>query len=131
MSSDFDFNKSYLINTTIEVAGLRNCGDVQFAKASGLFQYWIPLFGSKNSSSAFNWLPMLTFGLSADVVAPFPTSVKNNGQNAKEDRIRINDRIFLIPGHCDPTCNLHDWYVLIKDDVVYDLWPVSARGFSF
>ena len=91
-------NKSYLINSTLELAGLRNCGDVQFAKASGLFQYWIPLFGSKNtssSSSAFNWLPMLTFGLSADVVAPFPTSVKNNGQNAKEDRIRINDRIFL------------------------------------
>ena len=49
----------------------------------------------------------------------------------KKNKLRINDRIFLIPGHCDPTCNLHDWYVLIKDDIVYDLWPVSARGFSF
>ena len=45
--------------------------------------------------------------------------------------LKINDKVYLIPGHCDPTCNLHDWYVLIKDSKVYDLWPVSARGFSF
>ena len=49
----------------------------------------------------------------------------------KKNKLKINDKIFLIPGHCDPTCNLHDWYVLIKNNVVYDLWPVSARGFSF
>ena len=45
--------------------------------------------------------------------------------------LRINDKIRLIPGHCDPTCNLHDWYVVVKDSKVIDLWPVSARGFSF
>ena len=45
--------------------------------------------------------------------------------------LRINDKILLIPGHCDPTCNLHDWYVIVKDSKVIDLWPVSARGFSF
>ena len=47
------------------------------------------------------------------------------------DILKINDKIFLIPGHCDPTCNLHDWYVVIKDSKVIDLWPISARGFSF
>ena len=45
--------------------------------------------------------------------------------------LNINDKVFLIPGHCDPTCNLHDWYVVIEDGKVIDLWPVSARGFSF
>ena len=45
--------------------------------------------------------------------------------------LKINDKILLIPGHCDPTCNLHDWYVIVKDSKVIDLWPVSARGYSF
>jgi len=39
--------------------------------------------------------------------------------------------LFLIPGHCDPTCNLHDWYVVMKNDTVIDIWPVSARGYSY
>src|SRR5207253_2425409 len=24
-------------------------------------------------------------------------------------RLRIGDQVWLIPGHCDPTVNLHDW----------------------
>ena len=47
------------------------------------------------------------------------------------DILKINDKVHLIPGHCDPTCNLHDWYVVVKDSKVIDLWSVSARGFSF
>jgi D-serine deaminase-like pyridoxal phosphate-dependent protein len=34
----------------------------------------------------------------------------------------------LIPGHCDPTVNLHDWIVAIRGDVVEDVWAVEARG---
>ena len=45
--------------------------------------------------------------------------------------LKINDKILLIPGHCDPTCNLHDWYVGVQNEVVKEIWPVSARGFSF
>ncbi len=40
----------------------------------------------------------------------------------------INDRLALIPGHCDPTVNLHDWYVGVRNDVVEAVWPVSGRG---
>jgi 3-hydroxy-D-aspartate aldolase len=47
------------------------------------------------------------------------------------NRLRLNDKIRLVPGHCDPTCNLHDWYVGIRDDRVECLWPVSARGKAF
>jgi D-serine deaminase-like pyridoxal phosphate-dependent protein len=34
----------------------------------------------------------------------------------------------LIPGHCDPTVNLHDWLVGIRQGHVEALWPVEARG---
>ena len=33
----------------------------------------------------------------------------------------------LVPGHCDPTINLYDWYVCIRG-VVAELWPITARG---
>jgi len=51
--------------------------------------------------------------------------------NDPENSLNINDKLFLIPGHCDPTCNLHDWYVVMKNDTVIDIWPVSARGYSY
>lgn len=43
------------------------------------------------------------------------------------------DRLLLIPGHCDPTVNLHDWYVCVRglhgpDAHVEAVWPVAARG---
>ena len=49
----------------------------------------------------------------------------------KIDKLKINDKLMLIPGHCDPTCNLHDWYVILENGKVVDIWPVSARGYSF
>ncbi|MFZ0498615.1 MAG: 3-hydroxy-D-aspartate aldolase BhcC [Steroidobacteraceae bacterium] len=42
--------------------------------------------------------------------------------------LRINERLKLVPGHCDPTCNLHDWYVGVRNGKVEVVWPVSARG---
>jgi 3-hydroxy-D-aspartate aldolase len=45
--------------------------------------------------------------------------------------LRINEKLRLIPGHCDPTCNLHDWYVGVRNGKVETVWPVSARGKSY
>jgi 3-hydroxy-D-aspartate aldolase len=42
--------------------------------------------------------------------------------------LRVGDKLRLVPGHCDPTCNVHDWYVGIRGGVVEVVWPVSARG---
>ncbi|MEJ1961734.1 MAG: DSD1 family PLP-dependent enzyme [Gammaproteobacteria bacterium] len=42
--------------------------------------------------------------------------------------IGIGDRVRLIPGNCDPTVNLHDIYVVAREGVVLDVWPVTARG---
>ena len=45
-------------------------------------------------------------------------------------RLRLGDKVMLIPGHCDPTVNLHDWYVCVRDGRVETLWPITARGAS-
>ena len=45
--------------------------------------------------------------------------------------LKINDKFKLVSGHCDPTCNLHDWYVGVRGGKVESLWPVSARGKAF
>ncbi len=40
----------------------------------------------------------------------------------------LGDRVWLIPGHCDPTVNLYDWIVGMRQDRVECLWPIAARG---
>ncbi len=40
----------------------------------------------------------------------------------------LGDKLLLVPGHCDPTVNLYDWYVCIRGGVVEALWPITARG---
>lgn len=47
------------------------------------------------------------------------------------NNLKVNDRLRLVPGHCDPTCNLHDWYVGLRGGRVEALWPVTARGKVF
>ena len=32
-----------------------------------------------------------------------------------DGKLAINEKLKLVPGHCDPTCNVHDWYVGIRD----------------
>ncbi|HZN99798.1 MAG TPA: DSD1 family PLP-dependent enzyme [Burkholderiales bacterium] len=44
------------------------------------------------------------------------------------DLPRLGEKLLLVPGHCDPTINLYDWYVVVKDGFVVDLWPITARG---
>ena len=41
---------------------------------------------------------------------------------------RLGEKLRLVPGHCDPTVDLHDWYVGVRDGRVECLWPVAARG---
>ena len=45
--------------------------------------------------------------------------------------LAVNDKLRLIPGHCDPTCNVHDWYVGVRSGKVEVVWPVSARGKAY
>jgi D-serine deaminase-like pyridoxal phosphate-dependent protein len=44
----------------------------------------------------------------------------------------LGEAVWLVPGHCDPTVNLHDHYVVVRGGlehgVVEAVWPVDARG---
>ncbi len=40
----------------------------------------------------------------------------------------LGEKLLLVPGHCDPTVNMHDWYVCVRKGVVEALWPITARG---
>lgn len=42
--------------------------------------------------------------------------------------LALGDKIMLIPGHVDPTVNLHEWIVAVRNDSVEAIWPVDARG---
>ena len=46
-------------------------------------------------------------------------------------KLKVNDKLKLVPGHCDPTCNVHDWYVGVRGGKVECLWPVTARGMAY
>ena len=40
----------------------------------------------------------------------------------------LGEKVLLVPGHCDPTINLYDWYVCVRRGRVEALWPITARG---
>jgi 3-hydroxy-D-aspartate aldolase len=44
--------------------------------------------------------------------------------------LALGDKLRLIPGHCDPTVNLHDHIIGYRGDVVTEILPVTARGAS-
>ncbi|NNC23471.1 DSD1 family PLP-dependent enzyme [Salinisphaera sp. USBA-960] len=44
------------------------------------------------------------------------------------NHLSLGDKLKLVPGHCDPTVNIHDWYVGVRNGVVERLLPVTARG---
>jgi D-threonine aldolase len=44
----------------------------------------------------------------------------------------LGEAIWLVPGHCDPTVNLHDHFIGVRGGlaggVVESVWPIDARG---
>jgi D-serine deaminase-like pyridoxal phosphate-dependent protein len=60
----------------------------------------------------------------------------NLNLTACNERPGLGDKVLLIPGHCDPTVNLHDWYIGVRGlgsqgARVEAVWPVAARGALF
>lgn len=43
---------------------------------------------------------------------------------------KVGDKIELIAPHCDPTVNLYDHFYCVRNDLVEDIWEISARGMS-
>jgi 3-hydroxy-D-aspartate aldolase len=40
----------------------------------------------------------------------------------------VGGKLKLIPGHCDPTVNLYDYYACVRNGRVEAVWPITARG---
>ena len=66
-----------------------------------------------------------------DDVEYFKCSDEHGVIRDTEGVLSVNDKLKLVPGHCDPTCNVHDWYVGVRNGKVETLWPISARGKAF
>lgn len=48
----------------------------------------------------------------------------------------LGEKILLVPGHCDPTANQHEFFVGVRgldrgDARVEEIWPIAARGCGF
>jgi D-serine deaminase-like pyridoxal phosphate-dependent protein len=42
----------------------------------------------------------------------------------------LGEVLHLVPGHCDPTFNLHDTVVGFRGDTIECVWAIAARGLS-
>lgn len=42
--------------------------------------------------------------------------------------VTVGDMLRLVPGHCDPTVDRHDWYVGMRGQRVECVFPVAGRG---
>ncbi len=51
-------------------------------------------------------------------------------QNPHPARPALGSQVLLVPGHCDPTLNLHEELVVVRGGRVHALWPIAARGLS-
>ncbi len=52
-------------------------------------------------------------------------------RNGAGPDLALGDKTHLIPGHIDPTVNLHDWVVAVRHERVESVWPIEARGAIF
>ena len=48
-----------------------------------------------------------------------------------EGALPVGATMQLIPSHCDPTANLHDYFVGVRDGFVEELFEIDARGYKF
>ena len=42
--------------------------------------------------------------------------------------LKVGDKVDFIPGHCDTTVNLHNFFFGIRKGVVEAVWPIEGRG---
>lgn len=43
-------------------------------------------------------------------------------------RLRIGDKLRLMPSHCDTTVNLYDYYHVVQNGELLALWSIAGRG---
>lgn len=71
-----------------------------------------------------NMLPRLA---GADAEPLFVHEEHSGFGGADAERLQVGDTVELEPGYAPTTANLHDFYHVVRDGSVVDLWPVEAR----
>jgi 3-hydroxy-D-aspartate aldolase len=76
-------------------------------------------------------LKAMSFDSGMPIVADYPgiayTRVSDE-HGTLDGEIPLGTKLRLIPGHCDPTVNLYNWVVAVRNDRVEARWPIVARG---
>jgi D-serine deaminase-like pyridoxal phosphate-dependent protein len=58
--------------------------------------------------------------------------LRPNATATRAELPKLGDTVWLVPGHCDPTVNLHEHYVVVRgglaSGVVEAVWPIDGRG---
>ena len=49
--------------------------------------------------------------------------------NTASTPLRVGEKVRVMPSYCDTTVNLHNWFYVLSDEAVVDLWPILARGY--
>lgn len=65
--------------------------------------------------------------------AKIRTMTEEHGQfkTGRGDKLRIGQKVELLPAHVCPTCNLYDEYHVLKDGEIIDKWKILARGKNY
>jgi 3-hydroxy-D-aspartate aldolase len=51
-----------------------------------------------------------------------------NEGNEERSKMRWGQKVQFVPNHCCTTVNQHDEMVIVKDDRVCAVWPITTRG---
>ncbi|MCM2256034.1 MAG: DSD1 family PLP-dependent enzyme [Vicinamibacteria bacterium] len=70
------------------------------------------------------------WGAAYDYVAASDEHGTLRPRGATTPLLPLGARLLLVPGHCDPTLNLHDELIGLRGSTVEAIWPVAARGLS-
>ncbi|MGG5818306.1 DSD1 family PLP-dependent enzyme [Falsiroseomonas sp. HW251] len=58
----------------------------------------------------------------------YTSAADEHGTVKGEALPRLEEKVRLVPGHCDPTVDRYDWYVGTRAGRVECVWPIAARG---
>ena len=88
--------------------------------------------GSKTLSTDGPWEPGCGFGyLASDPSTRVMSMWEEHGVLAlgkDSKRLRVGDRVSIVPNHVCTAMNLHDRIVGVRDDRIETVWKVAARG---
>ena len=107
-----DFENSLFILTTVMSRNFADFAVVDAGVKAGNIDQAMPTVWER---------PGLTYVSAADEHGAIKVAAGGNAPH-------LGEKLRLVPGHCDPTINLHDWIVGVRHDTVEAVWPVAARG---